>query len=206
MKYTDKNIIIAISLIPLSVIVWDALNGQLGSKPIEAISQRTGNWSLLFLLMTLSITPLKKLFAWSHLVRYRKLLGLTAFFYASLHISTYLVLDHAFNLSEILSDIAKRPYIALGLLAFLLTIPLAITSTSAMKKRLGKQWKTLHQLIYPVGLLGIVHYLWLVKKDFTQPLLYASLFLFLMAVRVWDRQMSTGKIKVTSNPKHNVGL
>ena len=191
MRDNFKIIVSVFCSIPLLLIGWDALFGQLGNKPIEAVSQRTGNWSILFLLVTLSITPLKKLFGWSVLVNYRKILGLMAFFYANLHLATYLVLDHAFNLSEILNDIVKRPYIAFGLLAYLLILPLAITSTRNMKKRLGKRWKTLHQLIYPVGLLGIVHYLWLVKKDFTQPLLYGSIFLVLMAIRTWYWQNST---------------
>lgn len=199
MKDINKIIIGVICLIPLSMIAWDAFNGQLGNKPIEAISQRTGNWSLLFLLFTLSITPLKKVFNLSSLVQYRKTLGLYTFFYALLHVLTYVVLDHSLNISEILNDVVKRPYVTLGLVAFLFLVPLAITSTKAMKKRLGKRWKSLHQLIYLVGLLGLFHYLWLVKDDLLQPLLYTSIFFVLMAVRAWHWQNYTKKQIAYSN-------
>lgn len=188
-KTKYKKFIIVACLFPFLLIGWDAYNHQLGIKPIETVLQRTGDWTLRFLLLTLAVTPVRRYFGWSSAIRYRRMLGLFVFFYACLHLSTYLILDQVFHLSEIVKDIVKRPYITLGFVAFLLSITLAATSTSKMKKRLGKRWKSLHQLIYLFGLLGVMHYLWLVKKELMQPLLYAAIFLVLMAVRVWDYRL-----------------
>ena len=196
LKDNIKAIVFVGCLIPLLLIAWDTVNHQLGSKPIETIMQRTGDWTLRFLLITLAITPVKKLYGWSRPIRYRRMLGLFVFFYACMHLSIYVALDQTFHLYELVKDIVKRPFIMLGFVAFLLSIPLAITSTNKMKKRLGKRWKTLHQLIYLVGLLGVLHYMWLAKKDITQALLYASIFLVLMAVRVWHRDMAVKRLRV----------
>ncbi|WP_455374695.1 sulfite oxidase heme-binding subunit YedZ [Kaarinaea lacus] len=167
------------------MLVWDGFHDALGANPIEKITHRTGDWSLRFLLITLTITPLRKIFGWKQLVRLRRMFGLFAFFYVCIHFSIYIVFDHFFDVNEIAKDIVKRPYVTVGFTAFLLLIPLAITSTNKMMKRLGKSWKQLHQLVYVIAVLGILHYLWLVKADVLQPVIHAIILLILLSVRVW---------------------
>lgn len=185
MSRFSKPILFLLCLIPLALGVWDGVHGQLGANPIEQITHRTGDWTLRFLLISLAVTPLRKILHKPALVRYRRMLGLYAFFYAGLHFLTYLVLDQFFDFHEIGKDILKRPYITIGFSGFILLIPLAITSTNTMQRRLGKQWKQLHQLVYVTGLLGVLHYAWLVKADYSQPLMYALIYIFLLSVRVW---------------------
>ena len=186
-KRDSKVLLFVICLVPIFLCVWDYLTDQLGSKPIEVLSQRTGDWTLRFLLITLAITPLRNVFGWSGLVRYRRMLGLYVFFYAVLHLLIYLIVDKSLNVSDVANDIVKRPYLAVGLLAFLLTIPLVLTSTGAMKRYLGKRWKPLHQLVYVIAALGVLHYLWMVKDDILQPVVYVSLFLMMYGYRSWCR-------------------
>lgn len=186
-----KPLVFLLCLIPLGLGVWDGVTGQLGANPIEAITHRTGDWTLRFVLISLAITPLRKILHKPALVRYRRMLGLFAFFYVCLHFLTYLVLDQFFDFHAIGKDILKRPYITIGFSAFLLLIPLAITSTNAMQRRLGKRWKQLHQLVYIAGLLGVLHYAWLVKVAYYRPLMYALIFIFLMSVRVWYQRRDT---------------
>lgn len=183
MKYT-KPIIFLLSLIPLAVLVYNAATDNLGSNPIEKIRLFTGDWTLYFLLITLAVTPMRKISGWHELIRYRRMLGLFAFFYANLHFFSYLILDQFFDWEEIWRDILKRPYITIGTAAFLLLIPLAVTSTSKMMKRLGKNWKRLHQLIYISATLGIVHFLWLVKADVREPLLLGGVLVLLLVLRL----------------------
>lgn len=183
MKYT-KPIIFLLSLIPLAVLVYNAATDNLGSNPIEKIRLFTGDWTLYFLLITLAVTPMRKISGWHELVRYRRMLGLFAFFYANLHFFSYLILDQFFDWEEIWRDILKRPYITIGTAAFLLLIPLAVTSTSKMMKRLGKNWKRLHQLIYISATLGIVHFLWLVKADLREPVLLGGVLVLLLVLRL----------------------
>jgi sulfoxide reductase heme-binding subunit YedZ len=174
------------SLIPLTRLGWYGYSGQLGANPIEFITRSLGTWTLAFLLITLSITPLRKLSGWSWLVKLRRMAGLFAFFYALLHFITYIWLDQFFDLSSIYKDVIKRPFITIGFAAFIMLIPLAITSTNAMMKKLGgKRWQMLHRLIYPVAIFGVVHYWWLVKKDITQPLVYAVVLAALLGYRLW---------------------
>jgi sulfoxide reductase heme-binding subunit YedZ len=180
-----KPVVFLLCLLPLAMLVWDGVHDALGANPVEKITHRTGDWSLRFLLITLAVTPLRKVFGWKFLMRYRRMFGLFAFFYVCLHFATYLVFDHFFDFSEIAKDIVKRPYITVGFSAFVLLIPLAVTSTSKMKKRLGKSWQRLHQLVYVIAVCGILHYLWLVKADLLQPLLHAAILILLLAVRVW---------------------
>jgi len=186
----SKVLLFVTCLVPFVLCGWDYLTNQLGSKPIEVLSQRTGDWALRFLLITLAITPFRHLFGWSGLVRYRRMLGLYVFFYAVLHLLIYLIVDKSLSVSDIASDIVKRPYLAVGLFAFLLTIPLAFTSTDAMKRRLGKRWKALHQLVYVIAALGILHYLWMAKGEILQPVVYVSLFLVMISYRSWNRSMA----------------
>lgn len=183
MKYT-KPIIFLLSLIPLAVLVYNAATDNLGSNPIEKIRLFTGDWTLYFLLITLAVTPMRKISGWHELIRYRRMLGLFAFFYANLHFFSYLILDQFFDWEEIWRDILKRPYITIGTAAFLLLIPLAVTSTSKMMKRLGKNWKRLHQLIYISATLGIVHFLWLVKADLREPVLLGGVLVLLLVLRL----------------------
>lgn len=188
MKYFTqlKAALFIACLIPLLRLAWFGYAGQLGANPIEFITRSLGTWTLVLLLITLSITPLRHLSGWSSLIRLRRMAGLFAFFYALLHFSTYLWLDQFFDLQAIYKDMLKRPFITAGFAAFILLLPLAITSTNAMMKRLGgKRWQLLHRLIYPAAMLAVLHYWWLVKKDITQPLVYAALLAVLLAYRVW---------------------
>jgi Predicted membrane protein len=174
-----------LALLPLVRLIWLGFSGSLGANPIEFITHSTGTWTLVGLLATLTVTPLRKLSGWNWLVRLRRMLGLFAFFYASLHFVTYIWLDQFFDLGAVLKDVIKRPFITVGFLAFVLLIPLAVTSTNAMVKRLGgKNWQRLHRLVYAIAILGVLHYWWLVKKDITQPLIYALILAVLLLYRL----------------------
>lgn len=180
-----KIIVFLICLIPFSRLVIYGIYNMLGANPIEFITRSTGTWTLVFLLITLSITPIRKLLHWSWLIRLRRMLGLFAFFYGTLHFTTYIWLDQFFDWGGILQDIAKRPFITVGFISFVLMIPLAFTSTNTMVKRLGgKRWQTLHRLIYITAIAAVIHYWWLVKKDVTQPVIYASILVLLLAARL----------------------
>jgi methionine sulfoxide reductase heme-binding subunit len=182
-----KAALFLLSLYPVLRLVWFAYAGQLGANPIELITRSLGTWTLVFLLITLSITPLRKLINWPWLIKLRRMAGLFAFFYATLHFITYIWLDQFFDLSSIYKDVIKRPFITIGFAAFVLLIPLALTSTNAMMKKLGgKNWQMLHRLIYPIGIFAVLHYWWLVKKDITQPLIYASVLTVLLGYRIWN--------------------
>ena len=176
-----------VCLIPLGRLVWLAFNGGLGANPIEFVTRSTGTWTLVFLLITLSITPIRKLTGQNALLRVRRMLGLFAFFYACLHFTTYIWWDQFFDWVAILKDIKKRPFITVGFACFVLLLPLAATSTNAMMRRLGRRWQQLHRLVYLIGIGGVVHYWWLVKKDITQPALYALVLALLLGYRlvVW---------------------
>jgi len=196
-----KPVVFFICLLPLVMLVWDGFHDALGANPVEKITHRTGDWTLRFLLLTLSVTPLRKLLNWKFMMRFRRMLGLFAFFYACLHFVTYLVFDHFFDFGEIAKDILKRPYVTVGFTGFVLLIPLAITSTNNMKKRLGKNWKRLHQLVYVIAVCGILHYLWLVKADLLQPLIYAAILLLLFGVRAWFQRKSLKQVSVEYSHK-----
>ncbi|MGB9104870.1 MAG: protein-methionine-sulfoxide reductase heme-binding subunit MsrQ, partial [Terriglobales bacterium] len=153
------------ALIPLARLAWKGYQQMLGANPIEVITHSTGDWTLIFLMLTLGITPLRKLTRQPWLIRFRRMLGLFAFFYASLHFTTYIFLDKFFDVHEMVKDIAKRKFITIGFTAFVLLIPLAATSTAGMIRRLGKRWQMLHRLIYVSAIAGVIHYWWLVKAD-----------------------------------------
>ena len=174
-------------LIPLALLVWRGFTGGLGANPIEYITHSTGWWTLAFLLITLSVTPARRLSGMNWLLRLRRMLGLFAFFYATLHFTTYVWLDQFFDPASIAKDIAKRPFITLGFSAFVLLVPLAATSTNGMVKRLGaKRWQRLHRLVYGIAILGVLHFWWLVKKDVTEPVAFAVLLALLLGARlVW---------------------
>lgn len=185
---SPKPWLFAVCLLPLGRLVGLGATGGLGANPIEFITHSTGTWALVGLLLTLSVTPLRRLTGRTELIRYRRMLGLFAFFYACLHFVTYIWLDQFFDLAGIGKDIVKRPFITVGFAAFVMLVALAATSTHAMMRRLGRRWQQLHRLIYPAALLGVVHYWWLVKKDVTQPLLFGAVLALLLVLRLpWSR-------------------
>ena len=174
--------------IPLALVVWHGLTGGLSANPIEDITHRTGDWTLRFLLVALAVTPLRRLTGWAALASFRRMFGLFAFFYAALHFTTYLVLDFFFAFDLILDDIVERRYITAGFAGFLMLVPLALTSTARMTRRLGgERWRQVHRLVYVAAVAGVVHYLWLVKIDIRPPLLYAGILTVLLGVRLWFR-------------------
>jgi len=175
------------SSIPFVLLSWGLLRGDLGINPVETLQHTTGDWTLRFLIFTLAITPLRKTFKLPELIRYRRMLGLFAFFYVVLHFLTYLGPDQSFNFSGMWDDVAKRKFVTVGFAAFVLLIPLAATSTAGMIRRLGgKRWQALHRLIYICAILGVIHYYWLVKSDVRKPLFYGALVGILLLWRVWD--------------------
>lgn len=172
-------------LVPAGRIAWKGFTGQLGANPIEVITHSTGIWTLTFLLITLGITPARKLLGLPSLIKFRRMTGLFAFFYGTLHLLTYVWLDKFFDWSDITKDVYKRPFITAGFTGFVLMIPLAVTSTRKWIQRLGgRRWNLLHRLVYLSAIAGAVHFYWLVKKDVTQPLIYASVLAVLLAYRV----------------------
>jgi len=176
--------IFGICLLPLVRLIVLGVSGGLGANPIEFITHSTGTWTLIGLMVTLSVTPLRRLTGRTDLIRFRRMLGLFAFFYACLHFITYIWLDQFFDPAAIAKDIIKRPFITVGFTAFVLLTPLAATSTHAMTRRLGRRWQQLHRLIYPVAMLGVIHYGWLVKKDLTEPLIYGAVLALLLVMRL----------------------
>ena len=168
-----KPLVFLLCLLPMASIVWRIFFGDLGSDPIETITFATGDWTLRFLLITLAVTPFRQWFGLSSLVRFRRMLGLYVFFYACCHFLVWFILDHALSFSEMFEDIIDRPYITFGFSALMLLIPLAITSNNAMVRKLGRRWKKLHQLVYAIIILGVLHYLWLTKADYLEPGIYA---------------------------------
>lgn len=185
MKALYKPAVFILSLIPCALLVYYAFSGQLTANPIEFITHFTGDWAIYFLLITLSVTPLRVITGTNSLIQFRRMLGLFAFFYVCMHVTTYFVLDQFFDLQAILADIVKRPYITVGFTAFVLLIPLAVTSTRKMVARLGaRRWNQLHTLIYPLTGLAILHYYWLVKADTRIPITLAVIFTLLLLLRL----------------------
>lgn len=186
-KWVYKPIIFVLCLAPLAYLAEGALSNTLSANPIDDITKETGIWTLRFLMITLAVTPLRKISGWSQLSRFRRMFGLYAFFYGCLHFTTYIYLDKFFDLDEILADIAKRPFITIGFAAFSIMIPLAITSTDRITKWVGgKRWQLLHRLVYVSAICGVIHYLWLVKADTSRPLTYGAILAVLLGYRLWD--------------------
>ena len=174
---------------PLLRLVFLGVTDALGTNPVEFITRSTGTWTLVGLMLTLTVTPLRQLSGWNSLLRVRRMLGLFSFFYACLHFITYIWLDQFFDFAAIIKDVYKRPFITVGFSAFVLLIPLALTSSNSMIRRLGaKRWQLLHRLVYVIAILGVLHYTWLVKKDLTQPLIYAAVLTVLLGWRVLRRR------------------
>jgi sulfoxide reductase heme-binding subunit YedZ len=179
-----KALVFLVCLGPLSVLVWKGLHEQLGANPVDVITRTTGRWTLTFLLITLSVTPLRKLSGWPWLVRFRRMLGLFAFFYGTLHLTTYVWLDKFFDVQAMFHDIAKRRFITAGMTGWTLMLPLALTSTAGWIRRLGgKRWQQIHRLIYFTAMAGVVHFIWLVKADLQRPLTYGAILAILLAYR-----------------------
>ncbi len=180
-----KVLVFALCLVPLAQLVWAGFHNGLGANPIEFITHATGDWTLRFLVITLAITPARKLLRLPELIRFRRMLGLFAFFYGCLHFTTYIWLDKFFDLSEMLKDINKRRFITVGFTGFVLMIPLAVTSTAGWIRRLGgKSWRTLHRLVYASAVAGVVHYYWLVKSDVRRPVRYGIVVALLLGYRL----------------------
>lgn len=184
-----KPALFVLCALPLLSIVWAAFEiggATLGTNPVEKIQDTFGQWGLRFLVITLAVTPVRDWFGQPWLVQLRRMLGLYAFFYVLMHFLTWLLLDQGLYWSGIVEDISKRPFITIGFTALLLLIPLAVTSTNKMMRRLGKRWKSLHRLIYAIGLLAVWHYYWQVKADTTEPLIYLAIVLVLLGWRAWQ--------------------
>ena len=179
-----KMVVFILSLVPIFYIIYQILTNQLGPEPIKDITHHTGKWTLYFIVITLAMTPLKKITKLNIWINYRRMFGLFIFFYASVHLMTYVGLDYRFDLASIGDDIIKKKYIFIGFSAWLLLIPLAVTSNKQMVKVLKDKWKKLHQLIYLISLFGVIHYLWLVKRDLTEPLIFLVVILILLAFRL----------------------
>ncbi|MES2538160.1 MAG: protein-methionine-sulfoxide reductase heme-binding subunit MsrQ [Pseudomonadota bacterium] len=199
-----KAILFIAALLPFARLVLFTFTDQLGANPVEFITRNTGDWTLYFLCITLAVTPLRRLSKWNWLIRLRRMLGLFAFFYAALHFTTFLWFDHFFDVSAMFKDVIKRPFITVGFIAFVLLIPLAITSTNAMVRRLGgKRWQWLHRAIYVIAPLGILHFWWMKagKNDFAQPILFGSIVAILLLMRAYWRFVPASPQKRASSPK-----
>ena len=180
-----KSGLFAAALVPFAALVFAGLTGGLGANPVETITHTTGEWTLRLLLATLAITPLRHATGWVWLTRLRRMVGLFAFFYLTLHFATYAVLDASLDLAYVVEDVADRLYITAGFAAFVMLVPLAATSTNAMVRRLGPlRWRRLHRLVYAAGICGVLHYLWLVKADLREPLVHAGILAVLLAARL----------------------
>lgn len=183
-----KPLVFLAALLPLAGLIAGAAGVprfRLGANPVETIQDTTGIWALRFLLITLAITPLRWATGQAWPLQFRRMLGLFAFTYAALHFTNYLLLDRTLDFSEIIPDVAKRPFITVGFIALMLLVPLAVTSTAGWRRRLGARWQRLHWLIYPIAMLVCWHFWWQVKKDVTEPLVYCAILAALLGVRVW---------------------
>ena len=194
-KASDKSIRLIIKpvlfvafLLPLVFLVVGAINDSLGANPVETMTHETGEWTLRFLLLTLLVTPARQILNWPWLIKLRRLLGLYVFFYAVMHFLTYVWFDQFFDLNEIVKDIIKRPFITVGFAAFILLIPLALTSTNKMIRRLKKNWVRLHKLIYVIAVLAVLHFVWLVKADYQEPIIYGLILVALLSHRSYQQR------------------
>ena len=186
-----KPVVFLLALVPLAFLLlraFELAGFGLGANPIEELLHELGRWGLKFLLLTLAITPLRRWTGWNWLIRFRRMLGLFSFFYIFLHFTVYAVLDQGLDLSIIIEDVIKRPYITLGMTGLLLLIPLAITSTKGMMRRLGKRWQKLHRLVYVIAIAGVWHFYWQVKLDTLDATVYAVILLLLLGSRIYHRQ------------------
>lgn len=196
-----KILLFILCLVPLGQLLYGAYTGGLGANPIESITRCTGSWALIILLSALAVTPLRRMTGWNPLIKFRRMLGLFAFFYASLHFSTYIVLDHFFDFAAIGKDILKRPYVTAGFIGFVVMVPLALTSTAAMIRRLGKHWQGLHRLAYVAAIAGVIHFYWLVKSDISRPAQYGAVLALLLGYRLLVLWLPKLSLRFTASPK-----
>lgn len=200
-RWIGKPLLFTACLLPFLWLLWLGVAGDLGANPIETITRFTGRWTLRLLLITLAVTPLRGLTGWGWLLRFRRMLGLFAFFYAVLHFATYLVLDQFFHWPSIVEDIAERPYITVGFTSLLLLVPLAVTSTNRMMRRLGgRRWQALHRLVYVIAVGGILHFTWLIKADYARPLVYGAVLALLLGYRLARRWRGFRGVALASRP------
>jgi sulfoxide reductase heme-binding subunit YedZ len=193
MRRLAKPVVFVLALVPLAGLIFIVLTGRTSANPAEDIQLTTGIWAFRFLLATLAITPIRRLTGWNVLIQYRRMLGLFAFFYATVHLFSYLAFDRSFALGEIVADIVKRPFITAGMAAFLFMLPLAVTSTKGWIRRLGRRWQTLHRLIYVSALAASLHFIWKVKVVIGEPVYYAAILGVLLAFRLlWRFRPSRG--------------
>lgn len=194
-RFAWKPLVFVLCLLPAALVVTDAagITGGLGVNAVEDIQDRFGNWGLRFIMITLAVTPLRRLTGRNWLLRFRRMLGLFAFFYVLLHFLTWLVLDQALLWSAIREDIVERPFITVGFAALVLLTAMAVTSTNGMRRRLGRRWQTLHYSVYVVGVLGVVHYWWQVKLDAREPAVYAAILAVLLGYRLLTRLVMRGR-------------
>jgi sulfoxide reductase heme-binding subunit YedZ len=203
-RKVSKAVIFVLALVPAALLLWGLLHaesGSLGANPAETIQLQTGRWALKFLLFTLAITPLRRLTGWNVLIQYRRMLGNFAFFYACLHFASYIVLDQYFSLDAMMGDIVKRPFITIGFAAFVLMVPLAITSTKGWIRRLGRRWQLLHRLIYISATCAVIHFAWKVKVFTGDPVRYAGILTVLLGFRVvWAVRQRLKKSSARTRP------
>jgi len=208
LRFVLKPLVFVAALGPAAWLVWAGLTGNLSANPLSDITNETGLWTLRFLCLALAVTPLRRLTGWNGAIKFRRMLGLFAFFYGSLHFLTYVIVDRFAGLdfpdgivavstlrnlaASVGADVYKRPFITIGFAALTLMVPLAATSTAGMIRRLGRKWQTLHRLVYASAVLGVIHYWWLVKADVRSPILYAVVVSLLLGFRVWRRKKGTG--------------
>ena len=194
-RLIGKPFVFIVCLLPALFVVTDAfeLTGRLGANPIEEILDRFGNWALRFIMITLAVTPLRRISGWNWLQRFRRMFGLFTFFYALLHFLTWLILDQGLLFSAVLEDLTERPFITIGFAALLLLLALAVTSTNGMRRRLGRRWQSLHNAAYVIAILGVWHYWWQVKLDTSEPLIYAVVLAVLLGSRLWWRRQKRGQ-------------
>jgi sulfoxide reductase heme-binding subunit YedZ len=198
-RFIWKPLVFVASLIPFALVAGDLfeVTGSLGANPVEEIQDRFGNWGLRFMLIALSVTPLRLISGWNWLARFRRMLGLFAFSYILMHFLTWLFLDQGLLLSAIAEDIVKRPFITIGFAAFLILIALAATSTAGMRRRLGRGWQKLHNWVYAAAVLGVWHYWWQVKLDASDPAIYAAILAILLGYRIWRRRKQSRRPTTT---------
>jgi len=196
-----KLVVLINSLVPLVLLLWDVYHKRVGPNPLEFATRTTGMLTLIFLSLTVAVTPLRKIFGINSLVKIRRMVGLFAFFYGALHLLTYVSFDRGFNLMSVGQDVVRRPFILAGMIAFVLMVPLAITSTNKMVKRLGgKRWAQLHRLVYGAAIAGVVHFWMLVKSDIRLPLTFAFIVLFLLGFRLFVKYSPASPSRANANP------
>jgi sulfoxide reductase heme-binding subunit YedZ len=185
-RWLLKPAVFTAALVPAIVLAFRIAHNDLGVNPVQALNLYTGDWTLRFLLITLAVTPLRRLTGWMPVMRLRRMLGLFAFFYATLHFLSWIWIGQQFDMHEIIKDVMKRPFITVGFTAFVMLLPLAATSTNAMMRRLGgRRWQSLHRLVYAIGIGGVIHYWWLVKSDITKPAIYGFILAILLGLRLF---------------------